>query len=109
VSERHNNRRWDLTDERVAHLNACAAQGMPLHSAANELNVRASTIKTAARRSGKEGWLKKRFPSSFRPQCANKRDREKKDGELRQVSLKQLGGVPPIPKDVATQWLMGRI
>lgn len=62
LNRKPNRNRWVLTPERVGHLNACAAQGMPLAAAARELNVLASTIKDAAYREDKDEWLRERFP-----------------------------------------------
>lgn len=99
---KHNNRRWYLTPERMAHLNACSAQGKPLGAAAEELGVLDKTVKAAAEREGKLQWLGARF--------AIYKERAQKDervGELRSVSLSQVVGLrkPPGP---ATCWLTRR-
>lgn len=58
--------RWELTSERIAHLNACSAQGMRLREAAKELRTTPRTIRRAAAEAGKSEWLAHRFPKHRR-------------------------------------------
>lgn len=53
---------FDLTKDKVAHLNACAAQGMSLARACQELGCHHKTLKKAVARAGLEDWLKDKFP-----------------------------------------------
>ena len=102
--KRLDNRRWDLTEERMAHLNACAAQGKSLHGAANELNVRAYTIKNAARREGKTEWLREKFPKAFQPHRAEARIKDF-DGP-RTRTIQEIGGWPEVPNNAVTRWMV---
>lgn len=99
-SSRHNNRRWHLTPERMAHINASAAQSRALSAAASELGVHPATIKAAAEREGKMGWLQARF-NVYKGLPARPDTRA---GCLRTVSLSALGTVP-IPPGPQVEWL----
>lgn len=85
--------RFDLTPSRMAHLNACSAQKMSLPAAAKEIGARVDTIKLAAKREGKESWLRERFPKSGR------------QGEQRKKGNQSDDGVLLIPKNPQTKWL----
>ena len=106
--------RWTLTPERMAHLNACAAQGKFLKAAADELGVRPETIKTAALREGKQDWLRGKFPKRGRQGEGGggiKRDAElpsKVDGEMRWYKAEDLKEPVPVPENVQAKWLTRR-
>lgn len=57
-----NRKPFDLTQDKVAHLNACAAQGMSFAKACEELGCHRETLLKAADRAGLRLWLKDKFP-----------------------------------------------
>jgi hypothetical protein len=97
---RHNNQLWHLTPERMAHINACAAQNRALSNAAREIGVHPATLKAAAIREGKLEWLQSRFNT-----CKVLPQRPEPVGGLRQVARKQIA----TPQGVATKWLTGQV
>ena len=56
--------KWTLTKERMEFLEACAERGMGITDAANDVGVNLSTLRGAARREGKSGWLNDLFDST---------------------------------------------
>ena len=102
-SSRHNNQLWFLTPERMAHLNACAAQNRALSNAARELGVHPATLKAAAIREGKLEWLQGRFNT-----CKVLPQRPEPVGELRRVALKNASTVV-VPGGAAAKWLTGQV
>jgi len=59
-----NRKLFDLTKDRIAHLNACAAQNLSMAAACKELGIDPKTLKNAAERQGLTAWLKRKFPGS---------------------------------------------
>lgn len=99
--------RWQLTDERVSHLNACAAQGMPLAAAARELGVLATTIKDAASRECKDDWLRQKFPrkQGYGGGQRRKALNYKVDGEIRRLKPEDIDAPLVVPNSPQTRWL----
>lgn len=103
MSATHDNRRWDLTNERMAHFNACSAQGLSLRAAADELGVRAKTVRTAAYREDKLDWLDKKFP---RRGGHNRGGTKAEEDGPRYLTLSQIrGSFPRRPPGPEAEWL----
>ncbi len=98
---------WQLNDERISHLNACAAQGMPLAAAARELQVHVTTIKKAAEREEKEDWLREKFPRKAGLGGGNKRVEmaEREGQEIRWLKPEQIAAPLVVPNNPQTRWL----
>ena len=98
--------RFDLTDERISHLNACAAQGITLTEAARELGVRKDTLRNAAERQDMYEWLAEKFPSRQGKGGGQKRHEmaEREEG-LRKLKPEQISAPLVVPDSPQVRWL----
>lgn len=80
---------FELTESRVAHLNACAAQGLSMNEASKELGADPKTIKKAAERAGLTAWLRAKFPASTGGRKQQRR------AEYQVITLAELRAEPP--------------
>lgn len=74
--------RFDLTESRISHINACSAQGKSLNATCAELGVDPQTVKAAAKRQDMVEWLRGKFPHRSYD-CGGGHHNEKSSGEIR--------------------------
>jgi len=97
---------WKLTQDRISHLNACAAQGMTLTAAARELGVHRQTILMAADRSNKTEWLRQKFPTRQGEGGGKKRhELARREDGLRKLKPEQIAAPLNVPNNPQTRWL----
>lgn len=93
IDSNSNRKLFELTAERISHLNACSAAGQSLSAAAREVGVDPATIKSAARRQGLTQWLRTRFPIRSH-YCGGGYNKPKCSGELRRLAPEDLADIP---------------
>lgn len=76
-------KKFKYTPEIIAHINACAAQGMSLHAASKEVGAHGITLRKAASREGLLKWLNDKFPP--RPELGGGSKVKEHVGEMRNL------------------------
>ncbi|MDF0750336.1 hypothetical protein NLU14_08840 [Marinobacter sp. 71-i] len=95
VNSRISHNRFELTESRISHINACAAQGKSLSATALELCVDPQTVKAAAKRQDMVEWLRGKFPHRSYD-CGGGHHNEKSSGEIRNLAPEDIS----VPLDI---------
>ena len=98
-----------LSDDDIAFVKLCAAEGLPLHTTARKLGIASETLSRALARQDLGEWRKEAFPpkQGWGSGAARKGKEQpsKVDGHLRKTTAGDASASMQAPQSRPAQWL----